>query len=258
LEREHICMHSLDARSLALELVRSGLNDCEVARRSGIPRTTVRDWRRPPAQQRQGGSARIRVTCPRCGRAGRQMSFAPGDYAELLGLYLGDGYLVRMPRSWRFRLYLDSRHPVIVNESSALLRRCFHGNAVTPQYRHEGAMTVLSVYSSHFPCLFPQHGPGRKHERSLALEAWQAQAIAAAPWRFLRGCIRSDGCSFVNHTGTYAYLSYDFFNCSQDILDMFCRTCDQVGVEHRRYAKRVRIYRRSSVALMEAHVGVKR
>jgi len=129
---------------------------------------------------------------------------------------------------------------------------------VTPLYRHDGAMTILSFYSSHLPCLFPQHGPGKKHERPIVLETWQADAIADAPWRFLRGCIRSDGCSYINRTGPYEYLSYEFFNCSRDILDLFCRTCDQVGVEYRRYAKRARIYRRPSVALMEAHVGVKR
>ena len=25
--------------------------------------------------------------------------------------------------------------------------------------------TEVSGYSKHWPCLFPQHGPGRKHER---------------------------------------------------------------------------------------------
>lgn len=254
--REHICMHSPAVREHALQLVRSGLNDCEVARRTGISRTTIRDWRRPRYQPSTPAIAR--VTCPRCGRSARPMAFAPGDYAELLGLYLGDGYLVRMPRTWRFRLYLDSKHTEIVQESSALLNRCFGSNVVTPLYRHDGAMTILSLYSSHLPCLFPQHGAGKKHERPIILEAWQEEAIVDAPWRFIRGCIRSDGCSFINRTGPYEYLSYEFFNYSQDILEMFCRTCDHVGVEYRRYAKRVRIYRRPSVALMEAHVGIKR
>ena len=40
-------MHSPAVRDQALQLVRSGLNDCEVARRTGISRTTIRDWRRP-------------------------------------------------------------------------------------------------------------------------------------------------------------------------------------------------------------------
>ncbi len=249
-------MHSPAVRQRALDLVDSGLNDCEVALRTGISRTTIRDWRRP--RYVPCGKPRRGATCPRCGLGGRPMSFTPEDYAELLGLYLGDGYLVRMPRTWRFRLYLDSKHSEIVDESQALLKRCFESNVVARLLRHDGAMTILSLYSSHLPCLFPQHGPGRKHERSIALEPWQAQLVATAPWSFLKGCIRSDGCSYVNRTGPYEYLSYDFFNTSQDILDLFCETCDQVGVEYRRYAKHVRIYRRPSVALMKANVGVKR
>jgi hypothetical protein len=253
--RKHICMHSPAIRQQALDLVASGLNDCEVARRTGISRTTIRDWRRPRYVPLAPTS---RATCPRCWRAGRPMSFTPEDYSELLGLYLGDGYLVRMPRTWRFRLYLDSKHAEIVQESSALLKRCFGSNVVTPLYRHDGAMTILNLYSSHLPCLFPQHGRGKKHERRIVLEPWQADAVAEAPWPFLRGCIRSDGCSYINRTGPYEYLSYEFFNYSEDILDLFCATCDRVGVEYRRYARRVRIYRRPSVALMKANVGVKR
>ena len=78
-----------------------------------------------------------------------------------------------------------------------------------------------------------------------------------APWEFLRGCIRSDGCFFVNRTGKYAYESYEFFNYSRDILDLFVATCAAVGVECRVYARSARIYRRSSVALMLEHVGRK-
>lgn len=98
----------------------------------------------------------------------------------------------------------------------------------------------------------------QEHERPILLEPWQQGAIDVAPWQFLRGCIRSDGCSFINRTGRYEYLSYEFANCSQDILGLFGRTCTAVGVEYRRYAKAIRIYRRPSVALLEANVGVKR
>ena len=180
------------------------------------------------------------------------------DYAELLGLYLGDGHLSAMPRTWRLRLYLDSRYAEVVAESKALLDRSFGGNSVGTDLRHQGRMTVLRVYSSHLPCLFPQHGPGKKHERPIILEQWQQQAIDASPWRFLRGCIRSDGCSFLNRTGPYVYLSYEFSNRSSDILDLFGRTCESVGVEYRRYWKAIRVYRRPSVALIEANVGIKR
>jgi hypothetical protein len=62
---------------------------------------------------------------------------------------------------------------------------------------------------------------------------------------------------FVNRTGKYEYESYEFANRSRDILGLFAATCSSVGVEHRRYDRCVRIYRRASVALMLEHVGRK-
>ena len=40
-------MHPPELRAEALALVEFGINDCEISRRLGIPRGTVRDWRRP-------------------------------------------------------------------------------------------------------------------------------------------------------------------------------------------------------------------
>jgi hypothetical protein len=118
-------------------------------------------------------------------------------------------------------------------------------------------MVTLHAYHGHWSCLFPQHGPGKKCARPIVLERWQRDLVALAPWAFLRGCIRSDGCVFINRTGPYEYESYDFANLSRDILDLFVSTCAQVGVACRVYEKHVRIYRRQSVALMLEHVGRK-
>ena len=103
----------------------------------------------------------------------------------------------------------------------------------------------------------PKHGPGKKHERPIELEPWQQALVGAAPWAFVRGCIRSDGCSFVNRTGRYAYLSYEFRNCSTDILGLFASTCAAVGLRPRRYHDRVRLCRGADVAQLLTHVGVK-
>jgi hypothetical protein len=46
----------------------------------------------------------------------------------------------------------------------------------------------------HWPCLFPQHGPGRKHERPILLEDWQREIVERHPGDFLRGLFHSDGC----------------------------------------------------------------
>jgi Homeodomain-like domain-containing protein len=247
-------VHPASLRDLALVLVAEGINDCEIARRLGVPRTTVRDWRRPRYLPRGG---RERGICARCWRPTPRIVFSDADYAELLGLYLGDGHIAAMARTEMLRISLDAKYPRINDEIAALLGRCFPDNRVGRVLFDGGSTVVLHVYSRHLSCLFPQAGPGKKHERPIVLEAWQRERVAAAPWSFLRGCIRSDGCAFVNRTGRYEYLSYAFANLSDDIRGLFVDTCRLVGVDCRPGNPTVRVNRRASVALLEQHVGLK-
>jgi len=256
-------MHPPEVKQRALELVAEGLNDCEVSRRLGIPRGTIRDWRRPTYVPRNG-ALREAQTCPRCWRAAKPMRLTPEDYAEVLGLYLGDGCISTHPRTHRLRIALDARYPAIIADTKCLLERCFPQNPVGLVEAHGGTMYFVSVYSSHLPCVLPQHGPGLKHKRQLHVESWQWEQIEQAPWAFMRGCIRSDGSCFVNRTGPYEYLSYDFSNMSKAIVDLFTAACDLVGVAYRvangnaQGLWDVRINRRASVAAMLEHVGRKR
>jgi hypothetical protein len=247
-----VFVHPPAIREEALALIRAGVNDCEAARRLGLPRTTVRIGRRwtPPAPADS--------ICPRCWRSSRKpISFTEADYAELLGLYLGDGHIVRTGRSDRLRLFLDTRYRVINTEARELLQRCFPEHRIGMFRTAKGSTTIISLYCTHLACLFPQHGAGRKHERRIELEDWQTQIVEHQPWSFLRGLIRSDGCAFVNRTGPYEYLSYEFSNRSAEIRQLFMAACDLVQVEYRPYRRYVRIYRRESVALMQEHVGLK-
>jgi intein/homing endonuclease len=247
-----VFVHAYAIRAEALALIRAGTNDCEVGRRLGLPRTTVRDWRR------EAETVLVRPTCPRCWRpALRPIRFTEADYSELLGLYLGDGHIVRTSRSDRLRLFLDTRYEGIISDARALLERCFTAHRIGRFRTGKGTATILSVYSNHLACLFPQHGPGVKHARDITLEDWQTEIVEREPWMFIRGLIRSDGCVFVNRTGPYEYLSYDFSNRSSQIRELFMDACDRVEVEYRGYRRYVRIYRRESVALMQKHAGVK-
>jgi hypothetical protein len=179
----------------------------------------------------------------------------------LLGLYLGDGSISDHPRTARLRIHLDARYPGIIRDTKALLERSFPKNPVGLVNAEGGTMVYLSLYSSHLECLFPQHGEGKKHERRISLEPWQMRLVEQSPWELLRGFIRSDGCIFVNRTGPYAYLTYDFCNKSRDIVDLFTMACRAVGVDYRatywQGIWRVRINRRVSVDLMLAQVGSK-
>ena len=173
-------VHPYAIREVALALVAAGANDCDVGRRLGIPRTTVRDWRHAKRRSPPG------PTCPRCWRPSRRpIAFSPADYSELLALYLGDGHIVRTGRSDRLRIFLDTRYGEIIADACALLRRCFPAHSVGTSRSRKGTTTILSLYCTHLACLFPQHGPGKKHERSIVLEDWQAEIVEREPWPFL-------------------------------------------------------------------------
>jgi hypothetical protein len=254
-------MHPPQVRAEILAMVASGLNACEIARRTGIPRGTVRDWRHAATGRGRPSTRSFPLeTCPRCWRAAKPIRFTAADYAELLGLYLGDGCISEGARSDRLRVTLDTKYPNLIAELHALLGRCFPENRIGETPKRGEACVAVWVYSTHLACLFPQHGRGKKHERAIELEEWQWQLVRDAPGSLLRGLIRSDGCVFINRTGPDEYLTYGFSNYSRDIIDIFRVGCEMLGVEYRVNGTRgwhVRINRRPSVAVMLEHVGLK-
>ena len=109
-------MRSRAEVSFALELVRAGWNDCEIAREMGIPRRTIRDWR----SGRTPDFDRVR-TQP--GRGARGCAVCDGDplrlphaaFTYLLGLYLGDGYIAAHHRGvFRLRIVCANAYPELI------------------------------------------------------------------------------------------------------------------------------------------------
>lgn len=118
----------------------------------------------------------------------------------------------------------------------------------------------------HWLCLFPQHGPGRKHERRIILEPWQQEIVDAHPADFLRGLFHSDGCRVKNWatkvvTGRkkrYDYPRWEFSNRSYDIHDMCGHALDALGIEWRRSGPfHLSVSRREAVAALDAAIGQK-
>ena len=122
--------------------------------------------------------------------------------------------------------------------------------------------------SRKWPEIFPQHGPGRKHERPIVLEPWQRGIVDAFPREFLRGLIHSDGCRTINRFRTrlpsgrvaeYEYPRYFFSNLSADIRGLFCEYCERLGIRWTQSNHRnISVSHRGSVALLDEFVGPKR
>ena len=116
----------------------------------------------------------------------------------------------------------------------------------------------VTSYSTHWPCYFPQPGPGKKHERAIVLERWQEGLVDDEPRAFLRGLLHSDGCRVVNRVAGREYPRYMFTNYSQDIKALFTMVCDGLGVEWRPMGlNNIAVSRRASVRFLDEFVGPK-
>jgi hypothetical protein len=125
---------------------------------------------------------------------------------------------------------------------------------------------VVQAHWTHWTCLFPQHGPGRKHERPIVLEGWQREVVAAHPAAFLRGLFHSDGCRVRNWARRpvagvpkrYDYPRWQFTNVSDDIRGLCCWALDLLDIPWRRSnAKTISVSRRAAVARLDELIGAK-
>ncbi|WP_324793283.1 helix-turn-helix domain-containing protein [Streptomyces cyaneofuscatus] len=258
--------HSTEVRQKALSLLRTGVKGADVARQLNVPRGTVSYWLHMDRSQRGECPGAHDPLCHLCDGT----TLDEPTYAYLLGLYLGDGHISQYSahRAPSLMITLDDAWPGIQDEAETALRKVFPENS-TCRVRRTGCHNI-KVYSKHLACLFPQHGPGRKHERAIALEPWQQAIVDAHPWQLVRGLIHSDGCRITNWTTRmvggerkrYEYPRYWFTNVSDDIRRLYTDTLDALGIVWTHCTRagkpyNISVARRASVALMDAHVGPK-
>jgi hypothetical protein len=248
-------MYPERVRAEALTRLAAGRSLSDVSRELSISRSALRAWRDsgPPA-----GPAR---SCPRCDDA----ELAGPAYAALLGYYLGDGCLSATPLCFSLRVSCDASWPGIVADVVAALRGVRPGANV---FRVSApGVVVVAANWKHWPCLFPQHGPGRKHERPIVLEDWQSAIVDAQPAAFLRGLFHSDGSRVANwatrvvagERRRYDYPRWQFTNNSADIRGLCCAALDLVDVAWRQSNwKTISVSRRADVERLDGLIGPKR
>lgn len=241
-----------------LALSEEGRTASEIAAVTGVPRSTVREWMtRPLAPVGRPG-------CMTCGAA-HDFEALGASYVYLLGLYLGDGCISSHARGvHRLRVFLDIRYPEIIASCATAMRDVVPGNRVGIQQRFsnyverdEPSNVQVSAYSKTWPCLFPQHGPGRKHARPILLVPWQRKLVERRPGELLKGLIHSDGCRFVNTGRKWRCPRYGFRNRSADIRGMFITACDLFGVRWTTAGETVYVSRKADVARLDEFIGPK-
>jgi hypothetical protein len=203
--------------------------------------------------------------CSRCGLETHRFSeLEPEAYSYLLGIYLGDGTVAKNGSSWTLRVTLDERYPSIIESCGHAIETVRPGHQPIVRMR-PGGNRCASVESNWkgWPCLLPQHGPGRKHERRIELVRWQVELVDREPGAFVRGLIHSDGWRGENRViakgKRYSYPRYQFSNRSDDIRELFTSACDKLGVKWRPWTRyHISIAQRESVEILDKFVGPKR
>ncbi len=244
-------MHDEAVVARAISDGRSGLSASEISRRTGVPRSTVRGWLAGSAPRSIGG-------CPSCGGLKHRFEDLPTSYVYLLGLYLGDGCISAHPRGvYKLRISLEAKYSGIIDQCSAAIEDVTPANKVNRRFCPQHCAEVYA-YSRSWPCLLPQHGVGKKHERRISLTHWQQALVDSAPEALLRGLIHSDGCRFQNTGRGWSAPRYSFSTLSDDIKDIFCEACGQFGVHWTRAGRKtIYISRTADVARLDKAGAVK-
>jgi hypothetical protein len=181
----------------------------------------------------------------------------------LLGIYLGDGCISSHPRGvFRLRVYCDEKYPEIIDAVAYTMGRV-KGCGTARVGQGAGRCKEISMYWKHWPCVFPQHGPGPKAKRNIELADWQQTIVETEREAFLRGLIDSDGCRIVANyrekNGTRRrYGRYVFSNRSEQIHKLFTDSLDALGVHWTRANfKDTAVARQADVRRLDQFIGPK-
>lgn len=199
--------------------------------------------------------------CPIC----RGFELPGAAYAYLLGLYLGDGHIVHSTRGvYRLEIACTATWPGLIDAAEEALATVMPTCKVSRRQR-TGCVAVGGL-TRHWPCLFPQHGPGMKHTREIALAPWQRAIVDGHTEEFVRGLIHSDGCRSINRVRRpgkngdrwYEYPRYFFTNASDDIRKLYTDALDALGIEWKQNnARNISVAKAGAVARLDEFVGPK-
>jgi hypothetical protein len=153
---------------------------------------------------------------------------------------------------------MDGLYPGIIEECSSAMEALMPGQRAHQLPYQRSRCVEISMYSKHWPCLFPQHGPGRKHERRIWLAPWQELLVWAEVESLLRGLIHSDGCRVVANDRGVRSARYQFSNRSEDIKQIFSASLDRLDIPWTRPSERqIAVYRKAAVARLDQFIGPK-
>lgn len=158
-------------------------------------------------------------------------------YSYILGVYLGDGNIDKMTKTYRLRIALNINQDLVIDECYKNLKMLLPKNKISFNKQKNSNCGVISIYSNLLPILFPHLGNGRKHDRKIELTDEQLKIINKNV--LMKGLFHTDGSFYL---ASNKYPRYQFTNKSKDIIDIFSDCLLNVNVRPKIRQKKDGIY----------------
>lgn len=220
-------------RQEQIEYVKQNINKTSIrsiAKQIGVHHTTISYWIKNDFESGQRTKA-VDELCLK-----KQILENPISYLYILGLYLTDGHISKMSRTYRLRISTGSKYKDVIVRACKALDYLLTNNIVNPMHHKRDQVVNITVYSNALPILFPQHANGKKHDRDVSLHDWQIELVDKYPAAILLGLHDGDGSEYLQ-TNMNGVIYYNFTNKSKNIIDLYKYCCQKLGIEIRQQMK---------------------
>jgi hypothetical protein len=224
--------------------INNGKSKSSISIKYNIPKTTIKYWYNNKIDEKKEKN---------------KINFSTLDYnsySYILGIYLGDGYINKMNRTWRLRIFLDKRQNLVIDECIKNLKILFPDNKISIiKTKHN--YVIINLYSNKLPELFPHLGKGEKYKRKIEFNDKQINIINYD--KLMRGLFHSDGSFYIADN---KYPRYQFTNKSIDLINIFkfCMIRNGLIPKYRKRKNKIydiQIQKRSDVDKLYPYLGEK-
>jgi hypothetical protein len=216
-----------------LKIKDSGMSIIDMSILLQVPKTTIRDW----VSGRSGSKYLKTISSeepidPVLQLTQLNPSLSNEErysiYSFILGLYLGDGCIVKIRTTKRFGITLDKKY----DKLNSLVIDSFGKLFGKSPYVHDRSLrkgiknNCIDVYyhSKSVGNIFPHEGVGKKHLREISIAEWQHEIID--PVNIVKGLIFSDG--YYSKCRGRDFIGFD--NRSLDICNILIRYLGILGI----------------------------
>ncbi len=155
-------------------------------------------------------------------------------YSFVLGMYLGDGCIQEINNSTQLTFSLDKKYERLNEYVMNVSNQVFGKNpSIYDRSVNRGQKSISNCINvkycrKNLNLLFPQHGKGKKHTRTIELLEWQRLIIN--DMSLCQGLFFSDGSYYLDNVNNK--WMYSFTNKSNGIINILSQALERLNIRY--------------------------